>query len=96
MPAALHGLPRTVRPVAFVRGAVPVTPHQHRQVVLPAIASTCGPQYRAAFTLMWYGAMRFADVAATRDGGLWEIDDTVVGVRCGSRRRPISGCHAGS
>ena len=78
--AALEGMRRTEGPVALVRGAVPVTAQQYRQVVLRANASTWGPQYRAAFTLMWYGAMRFADVAAIREGGLWEVEETVVGV----------------
>ena len=76
--AALEGMRRTEGPVALVRGAVPVTAQQYRQVVLRANAMTWGPQYRAAFTLMWYGAMRFADVAAIREGGLWEVEETVV------------------
>ncbi|TAK18048.1 MAG: site-specific integrase [Myxococcaceae bacterium] len=71
--AALEGMRRVDGPVPLVRGAVPLTIGSYARM-----RDAAEGEARAVAILAWHAAMRFADVAAVRGGGMWSEGDVVV------------------
>ena len=81
--AALEGMRRGEGPTQLIRGAVPLPVEGYTRV-----RDSATGQAQAMCVLMWHAAMRFADVAAVRQGGLWWEQDVLV------VELPVSKTHA--
>jgi integrase len=71
--AAVEGLRRRAGPPSMVRGAVPLPVAMYRR-----LRDATTREVQAAIVLMWCAAMRHADVAAMRAGGLWSDGDMLA------------------